>query len=484
MYNQQEESTINLTNLFGHLLIKWKVILYVSVIAAVIGGVIGLLKNGDTANVKTKDPETLLTEAKAKLTEDQIAEAEELYSVLISYDKAIEDRKTINEKSYIMSIDPFSATRIRMQYLIKTDIDDCSTTFSKDILSEEDYKEMSDLMGSDIGKEGMEEALSVETSKSGLDNSTDFEKTRKTVMSIGYIAPNKDICNKVIEILDKAVGRRAEHLNKQGARLECTLVDTVLNDSISADINDLQQDTIVELGSLYTNRTNFLKNVVGKVDANEKIYFDSLSGIMPEEVKDESRQEGASSNSILVYVIIGLLVGCLLSIGWFVTRYIFDGRVHTVFEFSELSIPVMRELPIGTKQGDVYKTDKITDWGYKLIGVNKTIEDSIELLCSELNNITGRDELKKIYIAADKEADRSIECANRISDGTTEGVIYTVGELEPNSTDMKSLLDSDGVIILSVVDITKRKRIMEFLNICKRNSKCIIGIIPIIGRIQ
>ncbi len=488
MNDQQNELSIDLVNLIGHLLIKWKGIICVSVLFAVVGGLIGLTRIETVNNSNSNNAGSVVEDAKSQLTEKQITEAEEYYSLLIACDKAIDEQRVYNEESYIMSLDPKLAVGYDMQYLIETDIENILSVLNVSLLTEEDYIELSKLLGSNIGKRGLDDIISVKAQTLGLDDNLNTEymhqgasgNSYKLVLSLTIIAPDRDSCDGIIKLVNSAVERKINLIKEQGAICKCKQVFMGYDVNIQDYINVSQQNVLNMMGSLLTNRSNYINNVIAKLDAKEKAYIDTLLGNVSNETEIGTKNEGVSLRSGLRYLLIGLLTGFILSIIWYTFKYVHGGKIHTTEDLTELfGIPVYRVLSKGYLSNNTAEMDFVKKLGYKLTGADEGSEASLEMLLNELNNKVGSIEAGKTYIATDRESIVAMDFAQRISEQSSEKALYIVGGLEPNADDIKQLLGSDHVILLPAIDVTRGKIIKDFMDICRRNDKVIIGAVPV-----
>ncbi len=442
-----EEISIDLITLFRHIIGKWKVILCVSIFAAVLGGLIGMAKTGRSTND--------LPTPELNLTDEQITDAEMHYSQIRAYDRVIDEQRRFNDESYIMSLDPSKAVVYDMQYLIETDIYNSAEAYENDLLSEDDYNMLAGFLGKDVGKAGLDESASLKTDMSNLSYPNDKEKSYKLLLTISVIGPNEDTCDKMLSVIDSAIEKKTELLNEQGLLIECTLLCGEYSKSAGSLVTALQQERINALGSVITSRSNYFNNIVSKINGTEKDYLDNLLSDETNEPQTSANQARISWEFTIKYLFIGLFVGLFLTLCVITVAYIYSGRLHSSEELAEnYRIPVMN-------------------------AVSSDLPDTLDILVEELNNLVETKDMDKIFIATEKEVTGAAEIADKIADRISRNVSAFVGGIEPGVCDVKQLVMCDGVFIIPIIDITKTKAIRDLLQICNRNGRHVIGSSPI-----
>lgn len=513
---QNEEITMSLVNLIGHLLVKWKIVLLIVIATTAIGGIYGLNKQkvltetaakneADTEKEKdTKketthlDLKTLTAKAAAELTEEQKAEAEEYYSRILDYESIIEDQRIYNDNSYIMSLDPNTAVSYYMQYLLETDVQNANSVYNAYTFNEEDSKMISDFLGSDIGKMGLNEGISISASSADPSYKVDLERTDrlagdvkeefKSIITVTIYAPDKETCAEIAKVVDVAVDRKTKLLDKSGSSAKCVLIDEGYGINAGTSITKAKTDKNDLLVDVVNGEPGYIKNLLSAVDPKEKAYIDLLRGIMPQEepeneetaeTDEELEELEEPGKSPVFYAFIGLLAGFVVSICGFAVVHAINGKVHTTGEIrSRFGIEVLQTLMTEELEDKLSKSDPITRYGYKLIGIDFETSDCLAILMEELENITSDKNIRNVYVAADRSSNRVVSLVKEISEASPD-VTYIEGSLKPNADDIKNLLSADGVLLLSVIDGISKKTIKTFADICRRNSRSIIGAVPV-----
>ncbi len=492
--NRYDEIRIDPINLVGHLLIKWKIILLFSVVvAAIVGAVAAGIKISRSGDTNGADSSIQSNSAASGLSQEQIAEAEEICDRITEYDRILEDMKVVYKESYIMSLDPDTAVAYYKLYYLETDISNPTSLFSY-ILNEEDYEKISQLLDPDIIKRGLSDVVSlwVNTTDTTPSYEMDLERSNKLageiesrkrlIASEMVYAPDKDSCKGIVEIVDKAIDRRVKALIDQGVYANLALFDEGYYTSTQASLTSSQQGKINSLVSFSNGKTGYINNMLATEDDSEKVYINSLLAGGPKAEESEAdvnnnQKTEISWKNVLTYSLIGLGCGFVLSVILLVVRYLTGGKIRANSELpGYFKIPVLQTIVV---EGAISKPDMITRWGRLASDGDTEPGDNLVMLTEELNDKAGKEGLRKLYIAVDRFSVDISELLNQICERASEDVKYVVGGLAPSADELKELLASDGVVLIPVLDCTRRKLIKSFLDMCRRNSKNIIGSAPV-----
>ena len=482
---EEYETEIDLLNLLGHILIKWKLILAVAIVCAVIGGIIGYVRSGKNDDINGTGEKVTVEAAAAKLTEAQKAEAEEYYNQLVAYDRVIDEQKTLNSEAYIMSLDPYTAAGCNLWYMLETDIGNASSVYS-DMLNDDDYRKISDALGADVNRRYLKDIITF-----GYDETMDAYKLNFTntdrkvgdirneynlMLKVTITAPNRISCDKIAQIADEAVKRETETLQNYGAAIKCTkLTSRTYDADVAERIIAAKQKKVNDLGTLETNKGYFYSNVIARTAADEKEYIDVLYSAVPddgtEEVQESPTENKASWKKMLKYVIVLALAGAFVVMCLIAAKYVFGGKLHVADEVSGMGIPVLQSLSAdrGASGNDI-----ITKLGSKLMERDQGSLDSFAILMEEVEKKTEQD-IKRVYIAVDRSSNIAMEYGQRIINEAKGSIEYHMCGLVPDAGDMKQLLCSDATLIIPVIECTKTKSISGFVDICVRNGIGIIG---------
>lgn len=492
--NRYDEIRIDPVNLIGHLLIKWKKILSFSVIVAAIVGIVAtgikISRSGEGSGAESSGQSN---GAAAGLSQGQIAEAEDIYSRILDYDRMIENQRTINRESYIMSLDPDTAVAYYKLFFLETDIGNTAALYNY-ILNDNDYEEISKLLGPDIVKRGLSEAVSLWANTTDADSSYamdlersskltgEIETIKRLVVSEVVYAPDKSSCEGIVEIVEKAIERREKSLEDQGAYVKFSSFDEGYYDFAQSSLFSSQQGKINALVGITNGKPGYVNNMLAAASEPEKVYVNSLRAGGPKAVEGNAegnynRTTEITWKSVFIYAIIGLACGFVLSVIWFVLQYLSGGKIRSISELpGYFKIPVLQTLMV---EGISAKQDLVTQWGRKASGGDIEAGDHLTMLAEELDDKAGKKGLRQIYVAADNASMGTSELLHKLCEGTSEGVKYVSGSIEPSADELKALLASDGIVLIPVLDCTGRKLIKAFLDICRRNDKNIIGSAPV-----
>lgn len=492
MNYRQNDKVFSPRNLIGHLIIRWKVILVVSLITAFIGGVIGYTRSKNS-NEETAAPQYVsdIERTASALTEEQKSEGDEYYSRILEYDQRIKEQQYFNDNCYTMSLDPDKAVGYYMRYLLETDIGNAANYYNGYIISEDDYKAVSELLDPEFGKFGLNEAFWISTNTVEPSYNLDLERTTRLsgdveskyslIVTVYVYSPNKETCDGIAKIADDAIAKKTKSLRAQGSDTVCTFIDDGYDDAAKLNVITRKKEKVNLVAALVNGKPGYVSNMLSTVDPKVKSYVNALQGIATELPQDNSEDKGETPHiSRFEYVLIGFLSGLILYICIYALLYTLDGRLHTTEDISRyLKTPVLKTISTDALEDRPLKTDIITAFGKKIIGDSGDALESLRIVKEELENIMNNDNIRHVYIAVDGSSESAARLATKISDEAFMDTEFTIGKMMPSAEEMKQLLASEGSVVLPVMDKTKLKTITDFLGTCKRNNKRVIGSVPV-----
>ena len=451
---QKDRVEIDLRCLCRHLLSKWKRILAGAVIGAVIGGAVGGL-NVYSYYTKPAFNDEELEAMKEQLTDYELTEADQIYAQYQEYVRGVEILQTYNNQSFIMQIKPETAVGYNVQYLVLTDLGNASSAFSSAILSREDYQKIASLMNTDTTK--VRSCVSI--GSSGTRDSTEYDLERtdrlagkvaeeyKLLLTVSVLSPDEETCSRMVEIVEEAMERKAEHLRALDVKIEIEKVDSTYNEDSTNSVLSMQQGAVSDYVSMLNTKNTYLENVVSKLTGNQKDYIDLLR------TRDEpDNREKASWKKPMA---IGFVAGAFLVICVLCALYILEDLVR-----SEGDVEAMAGMPV--MQDDLGDPDKL------------------EMFISELSAIAGREGIRRIYAATETLSGMGSEVAETIR-GRLPEIAVESGDLKLDPENMKKVLSSEAVVILPVTDVTKRGTLKDFLDVCSRHGIRIAGLATVGG---
>ncbi len=488
---EEYESEIDLMNLLGHILIRWKLILAVAIVCGCIGGLIGFIRSENSDDYKPAGGEEAIVAAAEGLSEAQKAEAEEYYEQMLKYDQMIENHKKLYDESYYMNLDPNTAIGCHLWYMLETDLGNATSIYS-DILTDDDYRKIADVLGTDKNMKYLKEAVTfwsdetMDTYNFDLTNTDrqvgNIKNEYKLLYKVTITAPDRASGDKIAQIADEAVARETEILERYGVAIKCTKLTTRTYDTeLTERIIGNQLGKINALGNLETNRGNFYNNIVAKVNEDEKAYIDALYSNTfitdQEKLQKDVNENKFSMMTTLKYVTVSACVGIFAVVCLIASIYIFKGVLHEADEIKSMGIPVLQTLADERSERENLCNDIISDLGRKIIGEAEVSPASFSIFMEEFNKKVTQG-IKTVYIAVDKSAGNVTDYARKICEMEKEVICYT-GGIVPDAEDMKHLLTSDSVLLLPTINNTKIKSIVALADICDRNRIYIIGSAPV-----
>lgn len=146
-----DEKVIDLQDLFSELLRHLGSILIVSIVVAVIAGVISYaVSAADLAQDQAEDINVMTqsqAQAKENLTQAEIDEVEQLFYQYTNLHTQTEREASYYSDSILYNLDPSSIREYQIEYLYTSSNPDIAKAMSNQLLDEDDYKKIAEIMG-------------------------------------------------------------------------------------------------------------------------------------------------------------------------------------------------------------------------------------------------------------------------------------------------------------------------------------------------
>lgn len=284
MNYQNYEKEIDLIDLCKCLLQKWKIILTVTLVGCLIGGIFSSLSNNDSIELAKKE----------ELSKDDIVNMEIAYG----YQKQYESLLDYNANSYIMNLNTANVAVSTFGFYVNNDFIQSKDMIEKIIYDENNNEEIAKVIGD------YQYNLSDIISDDYFKNENDANCGS---VSISVIGSDKESSRKIADIIiDKLLNNKIIHENPN--------VDTeCINNSY---LNNIQAKSYKDLNTAYTNA----KTYEGKLSQGAKNYY--LINYLNETVD-------STKKSSIKYIAIGGILAAIVICGYYALIYIFSNTIKT-----------------------------------------------------------------------------------------------------------------------------------------------------------
>lgn len=459
---------INIRYLVAFLLDKAFLILAAMVVFAVLFTAVSVMKKDD----EIADPEAILSKHRNSLTEEEAAAVEGLYS------------------RYSMCLDYLYGYYGNMQcmtnvYQIKTNPLEAETLSKLLIISEEDYKRISEIIGIDSSLNRKPyEFVSIETKEVGIASFESIKEQNTSVVghtglivTVVVYGKDENICKQVMEVIEESFSDTIDMLETDENLPELVLKGSVISLGESHFLDGRLNEKV---GSL-VNIGPFLSGIstaASSFSDDQKVYYNAL--------KDYSKgklgsKENTSSVISLKYPILGAAFGFVFSIGVAVLLYLSNGTVKSNEEIGvRYNIEVTEPITIETGARR-HLLRRISD---KLRGTETSKTEVNSLIAADsINKTIEKNRFKKVVMLADDSTVVSRAVNKRIEDDSFIDA-ELIGKGDPNSSPdvLCKISDADAALLVVQLETTKKDTIDKWVALCKRHEKPVCGIITVYAR--
>lgn len=433
---QQEYREIDLIDLLLAILKKWKLLVIVALIFALLGTGFGFIKAN---KVKTPTTKADLEKLEATMTKEEISDVKSAASIIGEYRVMYNSQKAYNENSIYQKLDPFDIKTATLKYYVDNDykisypvisetnnlipiVQTYVSVLSKDAI----YERMSSEVDSKITPLYFSEMVSVDTEN----------LQGEGLFVVTVMADTNERLEKMVAIVkDELRGSTESIVETYGAHTLTLAFETIKSDSNSA-VYDQQQLNIQKL----TTITKAISDTEATFSGDQLSY---LKGLIHEELQEKV--------SVVKFTVIGALFGFLIVACVVIFRYFISGTVKTSKEIeSTYGIEVLGTIGKKKDETDIINT-KLGIWANK-----KGVKD----LCLVIDGDFA-DEIKGKVIVDDVN-------------------IVEVVNVENNSESLKKMAKSSAIVLVEKLNVSKTKDVLFISNYTKQYEIPIVGAVTLL----
>ena len=348
MYNDYEDDMeIDLVDLLFYLLKKWRSLIVAIVIGAVLGAGLYVVKNHQQQAEQAAQEEELLKndedetfeEKDYNISKDTKANMDIAYQYRQLYNKQLE----YNQKSIIMQLDPNEVYSGVLEYYISAgNHTELISELYQSVLNDDDIlEELKDASGFRCETPYIKELVS---SSSGDDKETvinvdsNGENAQKhAFVTYKVVSTNKKSCEKMLQVLRA----RAEELPTEYGETYGSYGVSEVSSAVSQVTDNTYLNAQRENVDRLSNYLTAMKDAEDSFSDAEKTYYKNKY-LVKEYVDSDNAEEAkavlleeAEPVSKAKWILLGVFLMCIVWVGYYAVRYLFDRRVKTLSELRE-----------------------------------------------------------------------------------------------------------------------------------------------------
>ena len=442
---EYEDREINLLHLICYLLEKYKSLIVVLVIGAVLGLGIGMIAKTDP--VAQEEIEDAIEEEEYEPTE----EVKQNMEIAYQYRKLFEQQKEYNDNSIIMQVDSNKLYEGRVSYYITNNGDEgeISAAYTA-IIEDEAFLEKIAIIA-DSEPSYIREVIGAGYARSSFSEETNIAAG---VITYSVIHFDEEICREILDCLMEQVEIYHQRYREKYNNYEFRKITDVLTARTNNGYVDRQNGYVGKLNTF----NNTMVSLESKFTDEDLTYYQihylnekEVSSIDKDEVTESDVTVQDVESNTVKYIIIGVgIAGILWAVFWGM-KYLFDNRIYTKEEVERrYGIPV-----VGYVCADEQKKKLYQRWKRNSYDSKESLEYTLNTLCD-----------KGVVVCGVKE-----------TEGNASDVIYYADYLWKNPKVMEKAKKIGSVIIGINLEKSTYDEVDREIEMCMVQNIEIIGII-------
>ncbi len=451
---------IDIKDLIATLIGKWKQILLVAVCAALLAAgfeMYTVQQGTEQLDYNAKVAELELTAVEAKTVTDYA----EQYRIL---NANIENLSEYCERGAIMSLDPNNMAQIRVSYLIETDLSNFPTVFSTNLLGDEDFEEMRQILGLSEDTYDLQQLIRI--SASMIDGPTTDEGSMDTtagsmldtllaaandanyygVLQVIVSGNTLEQAEQMSSLADRVVNNYVAELKE---RTDATLNLTQFSSSTTQEWNaytaNYQKSKETDLNTEIKARGDFTRNYVNNLTNAQKELYEHLVF---------STDEPAQLKISKKIIVLGFIIGAAVMVLLYLVLYVVGDTVKTLEDAQHTSaVPVT-----GTIAGKK-----------KLLGKDASENAGVVMAALRISGVMSAAHAEKAFVfVSDTDLKKNTQLLEALkTELGRKDLQMTFGDALSSTDSYAALTDSDAAFALVELKSTSRKAMTAFEGLCR-----------------
>lgn len=474
-YYYRDEMEINLQDIMFYLLRKWRTLLIIIFLGAILGGGIYMVKS--SAETEKIIDENHIVES-YEIEEDIKANMELAHQYRILYEKQAE----YSQSSIIMQLDPNQTyTGVLKYYISAGENTRLICEVLQNIINENELiDEIKSVINQGDKSQYVKELIACWTSREAeppisinnvIDNSNensvyDFETA---VFYCTVMYGDETVCEKILQVIQDRVETINRDFQAELGKYEFLCLNNAVRHEINNDVLSKQKANADVLNTYLTNYTK----VENTFDEKELKYYEAeylkRSTDESETSTEKIDENGISIKETIKWTFIGVVLSCICWGTYYVIKYIFDKHIKNSEDFRhKYGLPL-----IGKIEKNSAEKCGLDAWIENLYEKSDAPGDSEEYIAQYICAI----DKKNLILCGNMDDIDIVEIAEKLCDRCAkikyEEFIHRAGNA------LVKAKDTDGIILLVHIGKTKYLEIKRELEVCRMQHISVEGVIVI-----
>ena len=486
----KDEREIDIIDLLLKVAAKWRVILVWIIVCGVLITGVAVGKAVIDKNDANIDKQMAKTENAIQLAKDAIHEEDDSEKLLANAENAYESYKILSQrqkqeedymkKSLYYNLNANRITKVEITYAI-----DNHYEVTYPIV--DSYNNLGDIMNTYTTS-----IKSIDVSNaviSGMEWNTEHKYVQELITAaaptnglfkITVIYDNEQDAAKIAEIIEAQMTEITKTVKANYGKVDCTLQSVQTDTSVNTDISNAQKAEWDAYVAYQTQKDKLEENLKSK----DKDYFKALIGADKVKRAAEEEQEDASLLWFISkkLIAIGLAIGFIIPVGFYVVMYVLKDTVKTVDELeTTVGATVFGTFLLSTKKSE--KRNFIFDkWIAKGLDAKATkldVENSSAVIASSIEQVSKVNECKDVcLVSTDALTTEMIGIKEVIAKLDAAGVKYALaGNVLSDATSIKTMNEASGLILVEKVGVIRHRDLKRELDFIEAYKAKVLGCI-------
>ena len=484
---EEEETELDLRDLLAELLLKWKAILALLLVGAVLGFGWAHFRNRNVTEPVAI--EKAVENARAQLSEDKAVAVEQLFFQYVNYLNLQKEMRTYYSNFVDSDVSVNNTVQMRSEYYIVSNIKNLDTVFIKMAVTEADYQAMRQLAPDEEAGATIYDRIAFTTaynervysqntySTSSAYSTPSIVKTsglddgnNAYLIHVELYGSSEDQCREMMDVIDAAFRREAEELKVLDPNIKLESLGEQFNDNVADYVQNLQKKNIdrmtiaeVELNSLITK--------VGKLPVNEKAYYDLL----------QQQYEGVYSSvrnhaSEKKWTVIGAFAGAVIAVGVIFLGYVMSGKVQSAGELEQNGRLLNRVFLKGKK-------NLFGKWAAVLIHADDTDPTvKADMVATDINILREKNGKNTVMLLCSQEEEDAVGFAEQVKErllAKNSGRNVSIGNPMCSVDELEMASQANMGVLFAEMKKSKRVMLREWKQICERYKLPLAGSVAV-----
>lgn len=467
---EQDEVEIDLLDLLAALLLKWKAILALLLVGAILGCSIALLKGGGEKKPITNEE---IAEARALVASDKAETVDQLFFQYVSYKELQEDIRDYYSKFAGAKLDEDNVIAMRARYFVSSGIDSLGSVLPDFALKEADYQALREIAPDEVWGSRIYDRVSIgNVSNSRITVSNLNEEGTQPVeylFTVSLYGNSEEQCQEMMAIVDAALKREVETLKTIDPEIRITFAGADYDRNVVNYVQNLRKSNIDRMTTSEKELTD-LTSKVSKLSSEEKKYYELLQKQYDEVFEAEKKVSWKK------WTVIGAFLGAVIAAGGVFLVYVMDGKVKAPCELEQTGKVLNRVFVKGKK-------NLFGKWAGRLVHADETDPtvkaDMVATDISILMEKNGKHSVMLLCSGDDADAAGFAEQVKARLLGKNGDLKISIGNPTCSVEELEMAAQADMGVAFAEMKKSKRAMLREWRQICARYKLPLAGSVAV-----